>query len=315
MSDIKKSSPESLDAEFDAFLREENSRLAQLYRKLPHAEPDAALDARVRAQARQALRQHTNSAATQTPSRARRWLPAFSAAAALVLVAGLAWRLVPPTSSTRETTQIAAPASAPPMQEAAPQAPSAPIADTAKVRAKTSADRTAGAVAGAAAPTPTVPADAAKSTAFPSAANAPMVQSAPPAPPRAVPPPPASATASSAPAKAERETMQYAPAPAAARQAAAENRAEAQQAFSDNMKADESQSSIQPDPSDPTRYHWQEEQRSGIYPPDAPPLQTWVAIIRAMLHDGHRDAAQRALTDLRARHPDFRVPPDLHGLE
>jgi|GEM_PF-481771 len=374
MSDIKKPSQEDFDAEFDAFLREENSRMAQLYRKLPHAEPDAALDARVRAQARQALRQHSEAATTETsprqPSRPRRWLPAFGAAATLVLVAGLAWRLAPPTSSPRETApavQVSPPSPAQgdnpaatpaptseSMQEAAPaqaaaevpartsqpqrelrrsmapQAPSSPTADAAKVRAKSSADRSAGAATGAAAPTLAAPTDAAKPTAFPPAANAPMVQSAPlpPPPPHAAPPPPAFAAEPSAPVAAEQKMMKSAPAPAATPsiappEVAIENRAEAKQALSDNMTADGPPPIIQPDSSDPTRYRWElagnrlpgAQTRSGVYPPDAPPLQTWVAIIRTMLRDGHRDAAKRALADLRAQHPDFRVPSDLRSLE
>ncbi|HEX7915575.1 MAG TPA: hypothetical protein VF497_07490, partial [Rudaea sp.] len=103
MSDIKKPSQtganeHGFDAEFDAFLREDDSRLAALYRKLPHPEPDAALDARVRAQARRALNEGAEAALARP--RARRWLPAFGAAATLVLAAGLVWRVMPPASPT-----------------------------------------------------------------------------------------------------------------------------------------------------------------------------------------------------------------------
>ncbi|HEX7915027.1 hypothetical protein [Rudaea sp.] len=74
---------------------------------------------------------------------------------------------------------------------------------------------------------------------------------------------------------------------------------------------------VRPDPSAAARYRWEiaDGTRSGTYPPDPPPLAAWVEIVRAMLHDGHRDAARRALADLRAHHPDFRVPSDLRGLE
>ena len=59
MSDIRKprqtASPgQDLDAGFDAFLRENDSRIKTLYRKLPHPEPDTELDSRVRALARRA---------------------------------------------------------------------------------------------------------------------------------------------------------------------------------------------------------------------------------------------------------------------
>jgi hypothetical protein len=55
--------------------------------------------------------------------------------------------------------------------------------------------------------------------------------------------------------------------------------------------------------------------RSGVYPPDPPPPRAWVEIVRAMLRDGHRDAAKQALAELRSQHPDYRIPADLRGLE
>jgi len=42
------SSNEKFEREFEAFLNEEDSRLAALYRKLPQPEPDAKLDAAIR---------------------------------------------------------------------------------------------------------------------------------------------------------------------------------------------------------------------------------------------------------------------------
>ena len=73
------------ERELESFLADD-SRVAALYRRLPKDEPDARLDAKILAQARAAVR----------PRRARsRWLPAMSAAAALVVVAGLAYRVGP----------------------------------------------------------------------------------------------------------------------------------------------------------------------------------------------------------------------------
>jgi len=101
------------------------------------------------------------------------------------------------------------------------------------------------------------------------------------------------------------------------REAASADRAAATQAFADRTAAGGSSFVVTPDPSALARYRWEivGGTRAGIYPPDPPPLAAWVEIVRAMLRDGHRDAAQQALTDLRAHHPDFRVPPDLRGLE
>ena len=49
------SANEKFEREFEAFMNEEDSRLAALYRKLPQDEPDARLDAAVRSMAHRAL--------------------------------------------------------------------------------------------------------------------------------------------------------------------------------------------------------------------------------------------------------------------
>jgi hypothetical protein len=76
---------------------------------------------------------------------------------------------------------------------------------------------------------------------------------------------------------------------------------------------------IQPDSPGSARYRWEiaagAAMRSGVYPPDPPPPRAWVEIVRAMLRDGHRDAAKQALAELRSQHPDYRIPADLRGLE
>lgn len=69
----------------DALAREERE-LAALYRRLPQAEPDAALDAAVLAQASRAVESRRRHALP-------RWAVALSSAAVLVLAAGLVWRL------------------------------------------------------------------------------------------------------------------------------------------------------------------------------------------------------------------------------
>ncbi|MGH8123101.1 MAG: hypothetical protein ACREPT_10070 [Rudaea sp.] len=111
MSDEKNIAQQKFDREFDEFLRDDDSRLAALYRKLPQPEPDAQLDARVRALAQRATREPASSAATGARIAARRHLnrvPALGAAAAFLLAAGIAWRIAPQIWSA--PNQVVAPA-------------------------------------------------------------------------------------------------------------------------------------------------------------------------------------------------------------
>ena len=110
---------DKLERELESFLADD-SRVAALYRRLPKDEPDAKLDASILAQAR----------AAAAPRRTRpRWLPAMSAAAAIVIAAGLAYRVGPQVWSERSAVSekaepsVAAPASAPQQQPADAAAP------------------------------------------------------------------------------------------------------------------------------------------------------------------------------------------------
>jgi hypothetical protein len=128
------SSNEKLEREFAAFLSEEDSRLAALYRKLPQTEPDPRLDATVRAMAQRALNPGLGATprATSTRLRLGRWLPALGAAAGLVLAAGIAFRLGPSWHGERGQTGAPAndvisvrpieapPAAAPPLSPSSP---------------------------------------------------------------------------------------------------------------------------------------------------------------------------------------------------
>jgi hypothetical protein len=96
------SSNEKFEREFEAFLNEEDSRLAALYRKLPRPEPDARLDAAVHAMAHRELNPHLVATPRASGERRRvaRWVPALGAAAGVVLAAGIAFRLGPSLSDT-----------------------------------------------------------------------------------------------------------------------------------------------------------------------------------------------------------------------
>ena len=104
---------DKLERDLEAFLGDD-SRVAALYRRLPKDEPDATLDAAILAQARAAV----------APRRVRpRWLPAMGAAAAIVIAAGLAYRIGPQVWTERSAVsekaeqRVAAPASAPVPQQ------------------------------------------------------------------------------------------------------------------------------------------------------------------------------------------------------
>ena len=88
---------EQFERDFEAFLKEDDSRLAALYRKLPQAEPDAKLDAAVLAMAHRTLNPHlvATPLASAASRRRARWLAPLGAAAGLVLAAGVALRVGP----------------------------------------------------------------------------------------------------------------------------------------------------------------------------------------------------------------------------
>lgn len=138
------SSNEKFEREFEDFLNEEDSRLGTLYRKLPQPEPDAKLDAAVRAMAHRAL----NPQLVATPRangrrRPARWVPALGAAAGIVLAAGIAYRLGPSLHDDSEYARskdvisvrqldVPAPAAEPPLSPPPPpqreESTAAPVA-------------------------------------------------------------------------------------------------------------------------------------------------------------------------------------------
>lgn len=88
------SARDQFDHEFEAFLVEEESRLAALYRKLPRLEPEAKLDAAVHSMAHRALNpQLVATPRTAAQRQHARWLPVLGAAAGIVLAAGIALRV------------------------------------------------------------------------------------------------------------------------------------------------------------------------------------------------------------------------------
>lgn len=119
------------ERDFEAFLEGGDARLDALYRKLPHAEPDAQLDAAVHAMAQRAV-----AGKAPVPIATRRlWLPAFAAASVVIVAAGVVMRLGPqhsqrpvPAESTVPVTAPAPAAESPPPMPATRESAPAPMA-------------------------------------------------------------------------------------------------------------------------------------------------------------------------------------------
>jgi hypothetical protein len=196
------SANEKFERDFESFLKDDDSTLAALYRKLPRPEPDEKLDSTVRAMAQRA------AATALARLRRPRWLPALSAAAVVALAAGIAFRIGPQVwqHNARELQKAdtenavstragpaaeAPPASAPaaPAQEAAPPA-------AAEVRQRDDLDRMKQKDAGTAAPKPAAP------------SAAPGIQAGGARPPQPAAAPAAPAAGYSAPLKQEEQSEQ-----------------------------------------------------------------------------------------------------------
>ena len=147
MSDEKTRAQQQFELDFEEFMRDDASRLAELYRKLPLDAPGTELDARVRALAQRELRasdegesaprdsEDANLTPTRLYLRHPRWLPALSAAAMLVLAAGIAWRMAPSGWTSRERASVPA-AAAPAPTSAAPTSAAPTTAATTSARAE-----------------------------------------------------------------------------------------------------------------------------------------------------------------------------------
>jgi len=205
MSDKKKIPHDgSFDQEFEWFLDASSSRLFDLYRKLPAAEPDARLDAAVHALAQRAAVQPRTHARART-----RWLPVSAAAAVVLIAAGIALRI------------------APQMQQRPAALPQSPAVDGAPTATMQAAPATSSQPESA--PAANSPA-AAATPAPPPAAPAPelhRLDAAPKPAPRAFPAP---AMRKAAPASAAAEAKQETPVPPVAAESKSARQADAQPA-------------------------------------------------------------------------------------
>ncbi|HEY8011982.1 MAG TPA: hypothetical protein VIE67_13395 [Rudaea sp.] len=340
MSDEKNIAQQKFDREFEEFLRDDDSRLAALYRKLPQPEPDAQLDARVRALAQRAAREPA-TAATQIAARRRsNRLPALGAAAAFLLAAGIAWRVAPQMWPARnqvaapatETTSVAAPAAnrATASPSTATGKPDASATDSAAANAPAAAVEAFGAKASAR-PVPPRPTEAAPSTGGalahrelpPPASAAPAKTAETPA--QAFPAAPALAkesardklgkveNAASAPAAAPLAE----PAPVAKSMRIDENKqkqrvddqfAAQQGVLQENAAKSAPAAALQGAPAAVTQLNCPVPLRGkdwqGTYPPDIPPSdELRFAFVQRLLQQGHRELAFKAYADFHEHCP------------
>ncbi len=325
-------SNEKLERELESFLREDNSRIAVLYRKLPRPEPDARIDAQVLAGARRA-------AGTSNSRRPRRWLPAMSAAAAVLLAASVAIRVAPQiwnshapaTTGERDERAIATPLNKtnsmtlPAAPEAAAKAPSpqfeaaarpevsaaqspATMSATARpkpVRKSAPAIVTLSAPQAAPPPTPDEASaehgdlthkDAGKPT------SAPMRERA-----QAFPARPAGSRSDEPPKQyvgpaTEKQKLRHADSTSSGSAAGAAAARANSPAFAGSIAPlDEAKRAGTPAAAARDRLI----RNSHLYP------ESWIAAIRQLIETGHDDEARENLHYFRKKYPDYHLPDDL----
>jgi Meckel syndrome type 1 protein len=305
-----------LERELESFLADD-SRVAALYRRLPKDEPDAKLDAAILAQAR---------AAVATRRSRPRWMPAMSAAAALVVVAGLAYRLGPHVWNERSAVSenaeqtVAAPASPAPTNEpqqsaetagaAASRATPAPVPQPTRVERErsTSEEKTRGELGkverpktpAAAFATQSTPAkklesadkQSARDSVDAATANSNVLQSQSAARMKSVAPAPRLDAVPAAAPQPVGKPNAFPGTPASAAYSPPPAPPSAAMAPAREM-AKPSAADVE----------------ANSYP------EHWIVDIRQMLEDGRRDDAIKNLAAFRKRYPDYKLPDDLRDLK
>lgn len=306
---------EKLERELEAFLAEENSRAAALYRKLPRREPDATLDASVLAMARNAV----------APKRPRnRWLPGLSAAAVVLIVAGVAYRSGPRVWNER----------------AAPEAQPIGALDEARSAAKPSPLPAAPAPPPAQEAAPAMSAGSAVNTPKPAFVPSPAEPQArrktaegarlpPPSVARQVIAPPTSTATTTDAERAVKPEASVRDAPMASPDAAAFPKDLQKQQANDAMsvrlqgdvsplhtesrsdaaKTESAQSAAAPPPAAAAAPAMKFAPGKRLYP------EHWISNIRTLLRENRRDEAIRDLLEFRRQYPDYVLPDDLRDLK
>jgi Meckel syndrome type 1 protein len=326
---------DKLERELELFLADD-SRVAALYRRLPKDEPDARLDAAILAQARAAV----------APRRARpRWLPAMSAAAAVVIAAGLAYRVGPQVWNERSAVSekseqsVAAPAPAAqtpkdaapvnePMQQAetsvAPPLRTEAVSSNAMAKQQVELERAqvgklqdkrrateeqkpAPAAVAKRAAQPAPPSDSAYARDSMDATSAPAGASAvqPQAMKSLASPPRLDAVPAPTAESAAAPVAAAPPKPMSAPAPSAFPTA----AGAAYAPAAPPAAATAPAPARERAAQSAVDIEVNLYP------EHWIADIHQMLKDGRRDDAIRNLIEFRKRYPDYKLPDDLRDLK
>ncbi len=330
---------EKIERELESFLTDDDSRVAALYRKLPQAEPPAHVDAAVLAMARRAV---------QTRRARSGWMPALSAAAVLLVVAGVAYRTAPRVWEDRGAIQSETAKQAPAASSVAAPAPAAAPAFVPEPPKSERSPAVAGALAksldSAAPAKPSAQKSSVRSNA--AATPAPPVRESSPQPIAAemrverdrtesvarevsAPSPPA--------ANAPLQSLDSTIFPADALQSE-ERKKRADSHETRDREKDSAQSSLKSKPaaapaqaasapkvrSAPTATSPAQlnsiSQTAGAAAPRSDANEHlypehWLANIRDLLRDQRRDDAVRSLEAFRRQYPDYRLPDDLRDLK
>jgi hypothetical protein len=271
---------------------EEHAIAERLSRLDLHAAPSPAIDARILAAAR--------TATGPRPRHAPRWPLAFGLAASLLLVAGLAWRMLPQPGPDADRIRAMQPRSAP-VASNAPVTTGAPAAKPSNDQVPT--DVTDRVAADQVSPRKASP--AAEPAPQPGTVEAPVGLDAPmpamPAP--AAPPPPPPVAAEPTPAQAEAKAAAV---PAPISRVAGRQADEAAQASESTSSAG---SEAAPSESD---------EPLDAMPPataDAPEVRdAWLLRIRALFDRGDIAGGRASLRAFAQRYPDYPLPEDLRAL-
>lgn len=297
--------------------------------------PSAALDAAILAAAREAAMPAAPAprvSALQAPPTRHRWPLAVGIAASLALAVGIAWQLRPGPGDeaprARSEADMAAPAAARMMDEAAPapspQPESTPLKAPAPSQPEQIAPGAPASEAPVAAPAAAMDAEEAALTTRSQDARESLARDAVPAPA------PTSATPASAGAvSAERRTAlgaqafpvaAPAPATAAAKAPASSAPPSPPAAMADTgaRVATTSQARAQRAESQALLLESIEDVPDDIEPPatvDAPEVRAaWLARVRELLDAGRIAEARASLAEFHRRHPKAELPPDLRAL-
>jgi len=272
------SRPPDDDRELDAFLTRA-SALQRQWREASAEEPDAAVDASLRAQARRAVSARPGEPRPDAPrasvSSSARWRLPLAAAATLVLGSTIVLMMaerdahLPATAPAQQQAPVQAPESAAPPHEAGNTEAAQDLSEQPIARKSAPPPR-------AAAPAPPRESDAAESNRIEPPANVVQLQQAPAAP---------------APSTTSEDALGAAPAEPQARQ-----RVQSFARSASRPAAGEAAATA------PARADAGEEQED---------IDAWLERIRALRRQGKLQEAERSLHEFRLRHPDHVLPEDL----